>query len=394
VQLFVAAAAPPGLVSSLGWDIPSASAAAAADAPATVATLAAFNLTLADLLAAQSSLAPAAGDGGFGGGIASQAAAMLGVQSPALDAALSDFLRNPLNTSQWSVVADAAVAGLLNRPPSNTTADDASNSTGFSRFSVSGILGYNGPIPIPALDEFIGAHVIVRGLFSRYEPAWAAYRAVKDQLGFNPLGNLVELGGVAFVPATPEVTALAAALARRHVMWAAHYKGAHADVATARDAAVDGDEVVGPWAVVVFDEVSAARLSYTIRMRYTVVPGTDDLTSRFYKGLGSSYLKYITSGFLSLQRALDEAALDGALGVRAGDDPCPAAHAWRADARVRTGCERHRGIRGRRAHGLGNALPRLLLLAQLLLRELRPAAGPGYVPEPALSVGHATQRSR
>ena len=304
-ELLLATALPPGVPAQLGWDLAGASAAAAADAAATAAVLKAFHLSLADLAAAQAGLAA----GGVGDTVVA-AAESFGIYSPALTHALSSVAADPLNSTHWSSLADAAVAALSG----TQSATGNGTSLGGVASNVGALFSYNGPIPIPPLDAFVAAHTLIRGLFSRYEPAWAAYKAVKEKLGYNPLGNMVELGGVAFVPDSPGVRSMAASLAARHVSWSGRYRGAFADVETARDAAAGGDAVVGPWAVVVFDEATPAALRYTIRMRFTLVPDTNSVASSFYGGLGSAYLKYYTSGFLSLQRAIDEAALAGALG--------------------------------------------------------------------------------
>jgi hypothetical protein len=84
--------------------------------------------------------------------------------------------------------------------------------------------------------------------------------------------------------------------------------GAFADVAAAATAAARGDDDTGPWAVVAFDAASAEQLRYTIHMRGSVLPATDTLLRP--AGYQGDYLRYVTSGFLSLQRAIDEAALD------------------------------------------------------------------------------------
>jgi ABC-type multidrug transport system ATPase subunit len=312
VQLIASAALPPAVVASLGWDMLSASMAAANDAAATAALLSAFNWTSADLLALTAGLRTG-GSLGSGDLIASAITA-LGVDAPALNAAILTVVAAPLNASAWTLLADAAVAALLSPSPSNSNTSSSVAANASASLSLASIASYNGPLPVPSFDEYVAVHLLIRGLFSRYEVAWAAYKALKSQLGFNLLGNFVELGGLAFVPDTPAVAALAEALAARHASWAGYYRGAYGDVGTARAAAAGGDEVVGPWAVIVFDALTPERLSYTIRMRFTLVPGTDDVASRFYRGLGTGYLKYYTSGWLTLQRAIDEIALDGALG--------------------------------------------------------------------------------
>ena len=305
-QLFAVGVFPLRLATTLGWNLTQARVDATGEVAATTRTLAAFGLTPASVALAQAALRALGAASNPLGALAG----VLGVSSPALDDAIRSLQASPLNETRWSLLADAAVAALL-----DSRGSSPGNASSTPLLSVSGILAYNGPLPIPSFDEFVLVHQGLRTLFERYEPAWQAYRAIKDQTGINVLGNLLELGGLAFTPDTPAVRLLASTLAGRSAAFSGLYHGAYDDVAAARQAATAGNEIVGPWAVVVFDELTPLALRYTIRMRFTLVPGTDRIASRFYSGLSTSYLKYYTSGFLSLQRLLDEAALDGVPGL-------------------------------------------------------------------------------
>ena len=325
-QLFAAAAAPT-LTSRLGWDTQALTATAASDAAATRAVLAAFNLTTTQLDNAQAALSAVNGIEGF-----VAIAVGLGVGDPKVIDALQAVQANPLNGSTWSAFADVAIPALLDGNVTNylfgSASSNGTNSTNSSGSATSGLdslvgglFAYNGPIPIPSLDEFVAAHLAIRAVFARYSPAWTAYRELKTQLGYNLLGNLVELGGIAFMPNTSGVRALASSLSARHASWDSYYQGAYDDITTARAAATAGDPIVGPWAVVQFDSATPTSLRYAIRVRFTQVPSTWTIVDQFYSGLGTTYLRYITSGFLTLQRAIDEAALAGALSA----DPVAAA---------------------------------------------------------------------
>ena len=308
-QLFLAGVAPPRLTAQLGLNLTQSRVDAAGEAVATARALAAFNLTPSDVVLAEATLRTLATSAYPVATVAS----LLGFSTyGAISDALLAARATPLNTTRWSLLADAVVASLLQ---SGASANASANASEPSLFSISDILAYNGPLPIPSFDEYVAIHELIRGVFARYEPAWRAYRSIKDQTGINLLGNFLELGGLAFVPNTPAVRLLAATLAKRNAAFASYYMGAHDDVASAREAATAGDEVVGPWAVIVFDELTPQALRYTIRMRFTLVPGTDELASRYYRGLSTSYLKYYTSGFLTLQRLLEDTALAGVPGL-------------------------------------------------------------------------------
>ena len=327
LQLLAAAAAPT-LPTTLGWDLPSISAVAASKPAATMAVLAAFNLTTKDVASARAALSAA---GGLGGAVS--IAVSLGIGDPGIIDALQEVQTNPLNGAAWSHFADVAIPAILDGNATSklyntltgsngTTATNSS--AGSSLGSLIGqVFSYNGPIPIPSLDEFVAAHLAIRAVFSRYASAFTAYKALKDQFGYNILGNLVELGGIAFTPNITGVRTMASALSARHASWDSYYHGAFDDVSAARKAATNGDNVVGPWAVVEFDSATATSLRYSIRVRFTQVPSTWVIANQFYAGLSTSYLRYITSGFLSIQRAIDEAALAGAL----ANDPSVAAAA-------------------------------------------------------------------
>lgn len=86
-------------------------------------------------------------------------------------------------------------------------------------------------------------------------------------------------------------------------------------VSAAVDAADAVDPVSGLWAVVEFSlpqplSASAAQtqsVGYKVRLKYTVLPGTDEAYSSYYSGLSTRYKLYITSGFVTLQRAVNDA---------------------------------------------------------------------------------------
>ena len=330
-QLF-AAAASPQLATTFGWDTQALAAVAASDPAATRAVLASFNISADQLLNAQAALAAVNGVGGL-----AAIAVGLGVGDPQVIDALQAVQANLLNGSAWSAFADVAIPALLSSNLAGTLFGGASgNGTNSSSGSDPGrpgalvgrLFAYNGPIPVPSLDEFVITHLVIRAVFSRYSPAWTAYKELKTQLGYNLLGNLVELGGIAFMPNTSGVRALASALSARHASWDSYYKGAFDDIGTAREAATAGDPVVGPWAVVQFDSASPTSLRYAIRVRFTQVPSTWTVVEQFYGGLSTTYLRYVTSGFLSIQRAIDEAALAGALSA----DPAVAAESVNSTA--------------------------------------------------------------
>lgn len=246
------------------------------------------------------------------------------LRSPFLDRAIAGVIRDPSNGDAWGNLLDATLASI----PTNASSS-----------AFTSLLEYNGPIPLPTLDEFILVHQIIRGIFLRNGDIWAIYKArhnapsgaewgictrpihllrfripplprgafmhishlttldipqyswspfrslqtLKGQIGINPLGNIVELGGVAFVPDTPAVRATAQRMLARSALFGNHYAGSYPTVSAAVDAANAVDVASGLWAVVEFDlpppatAAPAAQqqrsVSFKIRLKYTVMPG-------------------------------------------------------------------------------------------------------------------------
>ena len=79
----------------------------------------------------------------------------------------------------------------------------------------SGVLGCR-PIPILTLDEFILLHEVVQAAAQANPGAVSLLRNVQSTIGRNLLGNLIELGQVAFAPASPDVLHFADYMVQKH----------------------------------------------------------------------------------------------------------------------------------------------------------------------------------
>ena len=84
-----------------------------------------------------------------------------------------------------------------------------------SMLGLSGVLGCR-PIPILTLDEFILLHEIVQAAAQANPGAVSLLRNVQSTIGRNLLGNLIELGQVAFAPASPDVLQFADYMVQKH----------------------------------------------------------------------------------------------------------------------------------------------------------------------------------
>jgi len=61
------------------------------------------------------------------------------------------------------------------------------------------------PLPIPTFDEFILLHKAIMAAVSGDPAMLGALHGARRSFGWNMLGNLLDLGKIAFAPATPEV---------------------------------------------------------------------------------------------------------------------------------------------------------------------------------------------
>ena len=283
---------------ALGWDLRASGA---------LARTATNRLYLSSLRATFGTAAADSARAGDGDALVAAAAVYLGldlaVVAPAVDA-LADA---PLSSRAWERAADA-LAVQLRAPP--TPGAPISRLRQLLRAQS---LRYKGPLPLPSLDEFVGLNLLARAALAR-SPAAARLIRLLRGLGYAVLGNLGALGGLAFVPDTPGVRALADTMALRHQpWWTTYFAGIFPDAAAAVEAAsAAGDaDAPGAWAVVEFDEATPGALHYRIRMRSLVLPDTSRVLSTACGAtVCGDYKAYLFSGFLSLMRAIDAAALD------------------------------------------------------------------------------------
>ena len=226
-----------------------------------------------------------------------------------------------LDTSSWNATASSATFSL---------APDV----------VRGLLDprVGAPLPIPSFDEFCALSYAVTYVAEINESFRALYKA-STTLGIRALGNAINLGKLAFAPDVAGVRGLVERLNATHRFFDAHFAGIFASEDAAL-AALNADGNEDLWAVVALrDEGDGAETLYSsegssegssggfarggrgcgvgspvlcataaIRMRFTTVPRTQVPYDR-WSPISVEYLKYYTSGFLTLQSAIDEALL-------------------------------------------------------------------------------------
>ena len=219
-------------------------------------------------------------------------------------------LLNDADTSSWDALVKDAV--------------DA-----FVPIVVAALLGNDAPLPVPSFDEFVALARVATFAMEANEGFRRLYKRATS-LGVKSLGNLLNLGALGFAPDTPATRRLVARLNATHAYFDAHFAGVWPTEADALTELNKGGKS-GLWAVVAMrdDEGDEARgtpacaagddgcAAYAIRMRFTVVPRTHDAFDRWSR-VSDEHLKYYTSGFLSVQNAVDSALIGMATGAAPG----------------------------------------------------------------------------
>ena len=217
-----------------------------------------------------------------------------------------------------------------------TNMTDWNSTTGsFTSFvtprAVSVLLNAGAPLPVPSFDEYVAFSYAATWLLERSPEFRDLYRQ-STMLGLDALGNMLYLSRrkVAFAPDTPVVRELVDHLNKSHAFFGQHFGGIYAtEDAAVRELNVgrrenlwgivavrdDGDDGEGRGC-----ETGAGPhcVTYAIRMRFTIVPDTF-LPYDWFSRTSVTYLRYYTSGFLTLQHAIDNALLRVAGGVAPGD---------------------------------------------------------------------------
>lgn len=189
-----------------------------------------------------------------------------------------------LLADQQSLAGLLSLAGVGATAPAPTAAP--TSGIGLDGLAISGLIGqlvdYRGPMPVPSLDTFIGAHTLLHAYLTAGNDSTleAVNRLSIADARFNVLVNL---GKLSFAPDTPAVRSVVAQLNASHTSFA----GAFDRVYPSEQAAVDyalrdftkdpgfqqrDPYVLRSWAVIVFDELNleSGLVDYKIRMNYSV----------------------------------------------------------------------------------------------------------------------------
>ena len=61
------------------------------------------------------------------------------------------------------------------------------------------------PLPVPTFDEFVALHNVLQLALESQPDVLGQLRGARRSLGWNMLGNLLDMGQLAFAPASPDV---------------------------------------------------------------------------------------------------------------------------------------------------------------------------------------------
>lgn len=168
-----------------------------------------------------------------------------------------------------------------------------------SDVDVASLYNYNGPTPVMNFDQFIEASKQVQALQS-------GIGIDISQLD-STFNGLLKLGRIALSPDTPQVAAYRDYMARRYSNWDEIYLQTFTSEEEAIDFAKQGYENLQLWALINFDALSYPTVAdFTLRFNYSSVPSTKRVFQRFPKGLDTKYRQYIYSGFMTLQRSVED----------------------------------------------------------------------------------------
>mmetsp|Transcript_7891 Transcript_7891/g.23248 ORF Transcript_7891/g.23248 Transcript_7891/m.23248 type:complete len:2373 (+) Transcript_7891:472-7590(+) len=169
-----------------------------------------------------------------------------------------------------------------------------------------GFISGNGPLPIPTFDEFLGLSKMLQAALGASPGAVNALHGARRHFGWNLLGNLLDTGKIAFAPATPEVLRFVDHMAKTTEYFSEYFHGVFRTEAEAESFALESTERL--WALVTFKDGPhqySGLTDYTIRLNFTTTPPTWIPVNKWKRHLSVYPKQYISSGFLSIQSAVD-----------------------------------------------------------------------------------------
>jgi len=245
---------------------------------------------------------------------------------------------SPLSFSQTSPTLSPSSPSLCHTPSINDTCVALEAMPG-KQFCYNGsdieevvsrLLSYNGPMAVPSFDTFVSAHYALKMILNATIESHLAgddghdlQEMIEkfDKYTDGQLANIIYLGRLIFTPDTHAVRELVNLLNQTHPLFHRVFSGIAKDENEALQhipthPSSDEDRT---WALMVFDEVDidGGRLEYTIRMNASTLASTKSTIDSFAIGINEAYKRYFWSGFLTLQRMIEDVALN----ISANDIP-------------------------------------------------------------------------
>jgi hypothetical protein len=196
-------------------------------------------------------------------------------------------------------IPPASVASL-------TATDDSVTSTinPFQEISAFALQTYtnimSGPLVVPDFDQYIR----IGNFLSNYQSV--VYGSLITQTGYGrSFTNLLFRGDLHFAPTSPATYDLINHLNSSYV----EFSSLNIYVHDTEDEGVDFilNNLDSPaLAFIVLREISTSKVNYVIRQNYTTLPNTNSIVESATIGLDTQYQQYFLSGFLSIERAIDQ----------------------------------------------------------------------------------------
>jgi ABC-type multidrug transport system ATPase subunit len=211
------------------------------------------------------------------------------------------FLVAGYSLSKLESFAATNYAQVTVQIPPETVQGNTMNDTIFSiRDALRTVDDYlRGPIVIPNLDQYIGIQELIQMLSIQNQNLLTS-----TSFG-ERYSNLLYRGSLHFAPAGAQLNSLLAYMNSTYRL----FDRLEIYVHNSEDAGIDYilNHLDSPaFALIVLRDVDTAKVNYVIRQNYTVLPNTNSLINRVAVGLDDQYQTYLLSGYLTLQRAVDE----------------------------------------------------------------------------------------
>eukprot|EP00601_Ochromonadales_sp_CCMP2298_P001426 CAMPEP_0173193416 /NCGR_PEP_ID=MMETSP1141-20130122/13943_1 /TAXON_ID=483371 /ORGANISM="non described non described, Strain CCMP2298" /LENGTH=512 /DNA_ID=CAMNT_0014117743 /DNA_START=89 /DNA_END=1624 /DNA_ORIENTATION=+ len=188
----------------------------------------------------------------------------------------------------------------------------------------------SGPLIVPTLDQFIAANE-----FLSANEATSGIGGLLTQTSFGrTFTNLLYKGGLHFAPRGEQVDSLISYMNSTYTRFSDLNVYVHDSEDEGVQFILDGvllpptrvprknnpnktrilknseDRYEPALALIVLKEVTPEKVNYLIRQNYTTLPNTNEVTLRSVLGLDTQYQSYLISGFLTLQKAVDQWAFN------------------------------------------------------------------------------------